>query len=158
MKLETNFSLNGYLKITKVYLDGYREVHYDGKNIIVLTAKQAILSGIYLPNQTSNPVTTLWIGTGGTIDPAGQFPKPVNQSLTNLYAPLTSVSTSYTIDNTYPSVTFLATVDNSTASGSLITEAGLFTQSGSMFNIRTFPGISKSSEFAINFEWSIELS
>ena len=155
----TKSGIKGYLSAQKVYEDGRIEpVFTEKKNIIVLTALQSFLSGLYLSGQTSNPITTLWVGTGGTIDPAGQFPKPVSQSLTGLFDPLTSVATSYTVDNATPSVTFLAALDQSTANGALITEAGLFQASGSMFNINTFPGIPKTSEFAINFQWTIELS
>jgi hypothetical protein len=151
-------SVSGYLTVNKVY-DDHVENHFtEKKNIIVLTALQAFLAGLYLSGQTSDPITTLWVGTGGTIDPAGQFPKPVSQSLTGLFTPLTSVTTSYTVNNSVPSVTFLGAVDQSTANGSLITEAGLFKASGLMFNIKTFPGIPKTAEFAIQFSWTIELS
>jgi hypothetical protein len=159
MNMVSAASVAGYLTVDKIYEDGHTENAFtEKKNIIVLTALQAFLSGLYLTGQTSDPITTLWVGTGGTIDPAGQYPKPVSQSLTGLFTPLTSVATSYTVNNSVPSVTFLGTIDQSTANGSLITEAGLFKASGFMFNIKTFPGIPKTAEFAIQFSWTIELS
>lgn len=158
-KLLSKSGVSGYLTVEKVFEDGTREVCFkEKKNIIVLTALQSFLAGLYLSGQSSDPINTLWVGTGGCIDPNGQFPKPVSQSLTGLFTPLTHVATSYTVDNTVPSVTFLASIDQATANGVLITEAGLFKASGLMFNIKTFPGIPKTAEFAIQFSWTIELS
>lgn len=131
--------------------------YYAKKNVITLTAKQKILSGIYLTTN-SDPVTTLAIGTGGTLDSGGLYPRAVNQSLTSLYAYLMSLSVTYSIAPTVPSVTFIADVDESTANGSDINEAGLYTQGGTMFNIKTFPSITKSSSFGIHFEWTISIA
>jgi hypothetical protein len=158
MQTKNKVLVRGTPKIEKVYPDGTRVLHYQDENIIVLTAKQVLLSGLYLTGQTSDPVSTLWVGTGGTVDPGGQFPKPVSQNQASLFTPLISVSTSYTVDNTMPSVTFIADLDQSTANGSLITEAGLFKKSGAIFNIKTFPGIPKTAEFSVHFEWEIEMS
>ncbi|MNK27648.1 hypothetical protein D3C87_460100 [compost metagenome] len=154
--------LEGILKAEKVYwnngVEARRELCFEKKNLITLTAKQVMLGSIYLIGQTSDPITSLKIGTGGTIDPEGLFPKPVSQTMTDLFTPLLSVATSYTLNNAVPSVTFIADVDQGTANGSLITEAGLFKASNSMFNIKTFPGIPKTSEFSIHFEWTIKLA
>lgn len=158
MELKSKVFMRGVPRIELVYPDGTRVLHYEEENVIILTAKQVLLSGLYLVGQTSDPITTLWVGIGGTIDPDGQFPKPVSQTQTGLFTPLLSVSTSYTVDNTMPSVTFIADLDQSTANGSLITEAGLFKKSGLMFNTKTFPGIPKTTEFAIHFSWTIEMA
>jgi hypothetical protein len=158
MKTKNQMGLSGFLTIDLVYSDGRIVRHIDKQNLITLAAKQVLLAGVYLPNQTSDPVTTLWVGTGGTIDPEGQFPKSVSQSATGLFNPLVSVATSYTNDNTVPSVTFIADIDQGTANGALISEAGLFKASNLMFNIKTFPAIPKTSEFSIHFTWEIEMS
>lgn len=150
--------LTGTLKAEKVYHNGTRELVFEKKNLITISAKQFILSGLYISNQLSDPIINLNVGIGGCIDPKGLYPKPISQSMTSLFIPLLMVATSYTINNTAPSVTFIADVDQGTANGQLITEAGLYTASGKMFNIKTFPGIPKTSEFSIHFEWTIQLS
>lgn len=158
MHVTSTLALRGIPKIWLVYPDGTRKLHWHEENQIVLSARQAFMSMLYLSNQTSDPITRLWIGTGGTIDPEGQFPKPVPPNATGLFTPLTSVSTSYTVDNSMPSVTFVADIDQSTANGVLINEAGLFKNSNLIFNLKTFPGIPKASGFGVHFEWDIELA
>lgn len=162
LKMLSGIPLEGVLKAEKIYWkDGVeigRELCFEKKNLITLSSKQVVLGAIYLTGQTSDPITNLWIGTGGCIDPQGLFPKPVSQTMSSLFTPLLSVNTSYTLNNAVPSVTFIADIDQGTANGSLITEAGLFKTSGSMFNIKTFPGIPKTSEFSIHFEWTIKIA
>lgn len=158
IRFRSTMEIEGTLKAEKVYPDGNRELVFEEKNLIVLTAKQVLLSSLYVPNQTSDPIVNLKIGTGGCIDPQGLYPKPVSQAMTSLFTPLLNVPTSYTINSAAPSVTFIADVDQGTANGQLITEAGLYKSSGSMFNIKTFPGIPKTSEFSIHFEWTIQMS
>lgn len=158
MKIQNKCQISGVLNIELVYPDGTKVKHLNEKNIITLPSKQYLLSGLYLTGHISDPVNKLWVGTQGTIDPLGQFPKPVAQNMTGLFGPLLSVDTSYAIDNSMPSVTFIADIDQGTAVGERITEAALFKASGLMFNIKTFPGIDKTAEFSIHFEWSIELA
>jgi hypothetical protein len=158
LKFRNTMELEGVLKAELVYPDGRRELAFEEKNLIVLTAKQVLLSSLYVANQLSDPIINLNIGTGGCIDPQGLFPKPISQAMTSLFTPLLSVPTSFTINSAAPSVTFIADVDQGTANGQLITEAGLFKASGNMFNIKTFPGIPKTSEFSIHFEWTIQMS
>lgn len=158
MNIKSGIELTGRVKIDLVYPSGEIVNHYDGKNLITLSAKQALLSMLYLSSQTSDPITKLAIGTGGTIDPEGQFPKSVASNLTSLFNQLLMVNTSYTVNNSMPSVTFIADVDQGTANGDLISEVALYKTSNLMFNIKTFPGIPKTSEFAIHFTWTIDLS
>lgn len=158
MKIENSFTLTGTPKIWLHYNDGTKVLHFEERNLITLSAKQVLLSGLYLPGVVSDPITKLWVGTGGTIDPLGQFPKPLPVNPSNLFEPLLSVDTGYTVDNAMPSVTYIADIDSGSAVGKLITEAGLFKASGLMFNIKTFPGIPKTSEFSIHFEWTIEMT
>lgn len=158
LKMVAKIPLEGVLKAERVYPDGRRELVFEEKNLIVLTAKQVLLSSLYVANQLSDPIVSLKIGTGGTIDPEGLFPKPISQAMSSLFTPLLNVPTSYTINAAAPSVTFIADVDQGTANGSLITEAGLYKASGNMFNIKVFPGIPKTSEFSIHLEWTIQCS
>lgn len=158
MRAKAKLPLNGHLRVEQVFPDGTRLTVMSKKNLITLAAKIVVLSAIYNVGQTSDPVTTLWVGIGGSIDPQGQFPKPVAQSATGLYDPLVSAPTSFTTNNAVPSVTFIADIDQSTGNGQLITEAGLFKVSNLIFNILTFPGIPKTTEFSLHFEWTIDLS
>ena len=151
-------TVRGDIKVELHYNDGRIVTHCDEKNIVVLTAKQALLSYIYTSGQTSDPINSLHVGTGGSIDPQGYYPKPVSQNMTQLYNELTQIPTTYSIDNTVPSVTFIADVDQGTAIGAQINEAGLFKTSGLMFNIKTFPAINKTAEFSVHFEWTIKLA
>lgn len=158
LSFRSSIPLEGYLKAERVYPDGHKELIFEEKNVITLTAKQVILSSIYILGQQSDPITTLQIGTGGCIDPQGLFPKPVSQSMTTLFTPLLNITTSFTINNAVPSVTFIADVDQGTANGQQITEAGLYKSSNTLFNIKTFPAIPKTSEFSIHFEWTVKMA
>ena len=60
-------------------------------------------------------------------------------------------------DITVPSITLLANIDNGVGNGSFINEAGFFSASGRMFNIKVFPGILKDSSFSLNLEWVIKM-
>lgn len=150
-------TLHGTLSAWKVYPDR-RELAFKEVNVVTLSAKQSVLAAVYASSLTADPVSSLRVGIGGTVDPAGLYPKPVNQSLSSLYNYLNTIATSYTVDNTIPAVTYLADLDQGTGNGQLITEAALYRLSGTMFNIRTFPGIPKTSEFSIHFEWTIKIA
>lgn len=147
----------GQLKIDLVYADKVVP-YYDKPNLITLTARQTILASLYLSGRTSDPINTLTVGTGGTIDPQGLYPQAVTKGMTNLYNPVYSVTTSYTVNTSLPTVTFIADIPSTALVGSQVNEAGLFTTSGVMFNIKTFPSIPKTSEFGIHIEWTIDFS
>lgn len=66
------------------------------------------------------------LGTGGTIDPEGKFPKPVTKTLTTLFNEVSSSSIGFTADLAYPSITFVSEISNESNNGVLISEAGLF--------------------------------
>ena len=158
MKLISDFPMRGILGIYLVYPEtGETICHFKEKQVITLTAKQRVLQSVYATSLTPDPITTLAVGTGGCIDPAGLYPKPVNQTLSSLYTLFTTISTTYTVDNTVPAVTYLADMDQSTGNGQYINEAALYTLGGVMFNIKTFPAIPKTSEFNIHFQWAIEM-
>lgn len=150
------FEIIGIPKIFKQYADGSRELIFEEQNLITNQSKQALLTSLYTPGITSDPITALQIGTGGAIDTQGLYPKIENPAQTALVASIMSIPTTYTVNSSDISVTFLADVGQSDANAQLITEAGLFLASGHMFNIKNFPGIPKTSDFAIHFEWVVK--
>jgi hypothetical protein len=158
IKFFSRVPVKGTLRAEKVFPDGSRELIFEKRNLITITAKQVLLSSLYIPNLASDPIVSLQIGTGGCIDPEGMFPKPISQVMTSLFTPLLTVPTSFTINNAAPSVTFIADVDQGTANGAQITEAGLYKASNMIFNLKTFPAIPKTSEFSIHFEWEVEMA
>ena len=155
--LQERFPMSGRIKIDLVYADKLVP-YYEEDNLIVLVPRQNLLSMLYLTNRTSDPITSLQVGTGGAIDPAGAFPRPVSKGLSSLFNSTITLPTTYTVDNTAPSVTFIADVAENQGNGTLIDEAALFTAAGTMFNIKTFPGIPKTSQFSIHIQWTIDFS
>jgi hypothetical protein len=146
----------GTLSISVAYPGKEKELFFEQKNLIVKNAKQFLLSGIYLPAITSDPITALKAGIGGNIDPAGLYPKPEDPAQPDLIIPVITVPTVYTLDADNITVTFLADVDQTQANGSQLTEAGLFKASGAIFNVKNHPGINKTSEFSVHYSWSIK--
>jgi hypothetical protein len=164
-KLQEEFPLEGILSIYRSKDGILKELIYKESNLITLATRQLFLSYVYqYPGITSDPVTGLKVGTGGTIDPQGLFPKQEDPSWTALNTTITTIGTgglltvSNAVDNTVPQVTFLCDLDQGTANGNLITEAGLFRASGNIFNVKTFPGIPKTSEFSLHFSWTIKMA
>lgn len=157
MKLSEAVELAGLLEIYKV-IDGNKKLIFKDENLITLSAKQVIITFLYSVGITSDPITRLWVGTGGTIDPQGLFPKLEDPTQTNLITPLISVATTHTEDLAIPAVTFIADLDTGTANGNLISEAGLFKTSGLIFNIKNFPAVPKSSDFGLHFSWTIKFN
>lgn len=165
MKINETGLPEGFLVIKRSYPGKPKEILYAKKNLVVTTSRQRILSWLYtFPGLTATPIRFLKVGTAGTVDPQGLFPKLEDPSWTDLNAPVTTIgasgylSTSLSIDAVTPAVTFLVDLDQSTANGLLINEAGLFYSDNSMFNIKTFPGIPKSSEFSLHFEWTVKFA
>ena len=155
MQINSNAPVYGEMAVYKVYPDGKRELHFAERNLIVSAAKLYLLSGLYTLGVTSDPITALQVGTGGTVDPGGLFPKTEDPTQTGLNTTLLSVGLTYTVNSANYSVTFIATVDQGTGNGSLITEAGLFKQSGLVFSVKNFPGVPKTSAFGLNIQWTI---
>lgn len=157
--------ISGHLTIQKVFPGGNRVTVFSEENLITLASRQAVLALLYtFPVATPDPVRYLKVGTGGTVDPEGLFPKQENELWTNLNTPITSIgavgllTTTFSYDPTIPQVTFLVDLDTATANGNLISEAGLFTNSQAMFNVKCFPGIPKTTEFALHFAWIIKFA
>lgn len=156
LSLKSSTKATGQLKVTLRFQDR-EEVLIDEENVITLQGKIRLLETLYLGS--ANPtIATLRVGVGGTIDPEGRFPKPVNQSLTSLFNQIHSVPVSHSLDTAYPSVTYIADIDPTLCNGSLISEAGLFFADDMMFNIKTFPGVPKTVDFSVHFEWTIRIS
>lgn len=158
LKARDPVPLKGILSVTKIHKDGSTELIFKEENLITLAAKVVVLSTVYLTSFSPDPIATLQVGIGGTIDPGGLYPQTPTSLATSLYNYLLSVPISYTTNAAVPSVTFLATLDESTGNGSSITEAGLFKQSGLIFNIKTFPAVPKTAEFSLYFQWTIEMA
>lgn len=151
-------NVQGILTIHRVYEDR-QELVFSEENLVTLTAKQALLSTLYLSGSTSlDPISYLKVGTGGTIDPQGLFPKLEDATQTDLHTPLLNVSVTHTVDNTIPAVTFIADLDTGTGNGQLISEAGLFRVSNTIFNVKNFPAVPKSSDFGLHFSWTVKFA
>lgn len=148
--------VEGELGIWKTFSDGTKEEIFYKKNLIIRLAKLHLLSAIYDPAFVQDRVTTFKLGTGGSIDPEGRFPKPENAEQLDLISPQISVSTSYVEYPLDVKVTYLADLDQSEGNGLMINEAGLFKESGKIFNVKNFPAVPKTSEFGLHFEWSIK--
>lgn len=154
MNLLDSFPMTGIINVFLKYGDTLIP-HFKDENLIVLVPRQNLLAMTYLAGRVSDPITTLQVGTGGSIDPEALYPKPVDKNMSELYNSIISVTTSHSVNNSVPSVTFIGDISESQGVNQLINEAGLFTAAGTMFNIKTFPGIPKTSEFGIHIEWTI---
>lgn len=147
--------LEGSLGAWAVYPDGTKTQFFYEDNLIVKASKLYLLSSLWDGTVQADPIETFRIGTGGAIDPEGMFPKPENPNATGLVAPLLSVQASFVAYPDDVKVTYLADINQDTGNGYRITEAGLFKQSGLIFNVKNFPAIPKTSEFSLHFEWTI---
>lgn len=157
MKIKSGYEVvEGRLEAWKTFQDGSREKIFEEKNLIIRAAKLQLISSLWDVAFVPDRITTFKLGTGGAIDPQGLFPKPEDSSQTDLIAPQISVLTSYVVYPTDVKVTYLADLDQSQGNGLLITEAGLFKNSGLIFNVKNFPAVPKTSEFGLHFEWSIK--
>lgn len=153
MNFSENINVIGHLSIYKGWSDGRKELVFEEKNLIVNESKAFILSGIYLAGVVSDPIVALRAGDGGAIDPQALYPKPEDPEQTDLIQPVITVPTLYVLSADEISVTFLADIDQSQANGTLFSEAGLITTAGKLWNVKNHPGIPKTSEFSIHYEW-----
>lgn len=149
-------SLWGRLTVTKVFSPFHSETLFVEDNLIVRQAKLIVLGQLYYGSGSGDPLSYAKVGTGGAEDPSGLFLKTPTPSMTNLYSPQISVAMSRTSFNTStPSITLVATIDNSQGNGLKLNEAGFFTASGMMLNIKTFPFVAKDNGFSLNLTWEI---
>lgn len=146
----------GSLGAWKVFPDGTKEQIFYEENLILKDAKYYLLSSLWDGTVLADPITSFRVGTQGTIDPEGLFPKAESPTQTGLYHEDLSVVTSYVVYADDVKVTYLADISRDEGNDLKITEAGLFKQSGKMFNVKNFPAVPKTSEFGLHFEWSIK--
>ncbi len=157
MKFKDSMALNGELSIWKVTEAKGAQLLYKEDNLITKAAKLLILAGIY-GTSTTDAVINLKVGSGGTIDPEGLYPLAEDPLQTDLHTPEATIPVTYTVDTDQIAVTFVADVDQSTLNGTLINEAGLFKTSSTIFNVKNHPGIAKTADFALHYEWRIKVS
>lgn len=135
-----------------------KELVFEDDNLIVRTGKFLVLNQLYYTGM-GDPLSYAKIGTGGAIDVGGNFLRVPTSDMTDLYTPIATVSIAKTDQNiSVPSVTLLANVDNGVGNGQYINEAGFFSTSGQMFNIKVFPRILKDPSFSLNLQWVIRMS
>ena len=147
----------GYLYIYKKFSDGSEKLVYEGKNLIVTSGKYILINQLYYSG-SGDPITYAKVGTGGSFDPEGLFLKAPTKDMTDLYNPVATASVVKTDqDVSIPTVTLLANLDSGAGNGHFINEAGFFSSSGLMFNIKVFPGITKNSSFSLIFKWVIKM-
>lgn len=118
-------------------------------NVIVTAYNSA--SSVTISDSAYTTVSNISVTIG-----QGLFPNQEDPAATGLVAPVATLSTIYTINATVPSVTYVADVNQSTANGFLLTEAGLIKLSGALFNIKNYPGIPKTSDFGVHYVWTIK--
>lgn len=153
---ETLTHLWGRVSIEKQFSDGKTVLHFENDNLIVTTAKNIVLSQLYYAFGSGDPLSHAKVGIGGASDLAGSILKTPSVSMTDLYTPQLSVPMAKTSeDMNIPKIVLIAQIGESQCNGLKINEAGFFTTSGKMFNIKTFPYILKDSSFAINLRWEI---
>jgi len=154
----TSFGISGRVHIYKKFDSGLEETVFHEDNLIVQNGKLLVLTNLYFPQGGGDPLAYAKVGTGGAYDPAGAFLKPVTTDMTDLFSPVEIIPIYRAAqDASIPSVTMLASVDNSQGNGLRLNEAGFFSRSGIMFNIKVFPGTLKTTAFALNFRWDIKI-
>lgn len=165
MNFTENLALNGELSITKIYPDGRREEIFTDSNMITNSAKTELLSFLTTSGKTSSPISQFKVGTGGTLDSNGLYPKSPDPTRSNLYTPtLTSTSVVLTPSTEGSGLGIKAVLlvvfdlQTTDAVGSLISEVGLFKTDGSMFSFKNFAGIAKTGDFSLHFNWKISLA
>lgn len=156
MNYKESINTVGVLSIYKKDADGNSTLFFEEENLIVRSSKLFMMSQLYTRFLLSDPITTLKVGTGGNIDPLGLYPKVEDPLQTDLITPLTTAPATYVVNAVIPSVTFLADLDQSQGNGYQITEAGLFTLGGQIFNVKNHPGINKTADFSLHYSWAIK--
>lgn len=152
--------VHGRLTILKLWDDGVVETALnEGDNLVTKAGKGLLLSNLFRADGGSgDPLLYAKIGTGGTTDPTGLLVRTPSDVMTDLFTPRETVSIiKVTQDLAVPSITLAAFIDQSQGNGLKITEAGFFSNSGIMFNIKTFTGIDKLSSFALMLKWTIQI-
>lgn len=132
---------------------------FSGHNKIMDEAKAFVLSAIYDNAFVPDPISTFKVGNDGTITTNGNDPRVVTGDRTDLFDP---IATGYTNVVSAPALssggrvaTFSFSVLDTELNGEYINEVGMFRLGGTMFNMKTFPSILKTSGFSLTFIWTI---
>jgi len=156
MKIQTKIPLKGMFRMTKVWPDGHKEIHFEDDNLIVLTGRSAVLVPLYTAAVVSDPISHISLGTGGCTDINGLFPKIELLSQTALHTPVLSISTTPVPDLAHYKVTFIADLGQSVGNGSSFSEAGLTSVANSLFSVKNHPALAKTADFSVHYEWTIQ--
>lgn len=167
---------NGTDAMIPIFKGGDDDEDDSEPNVVTTAAKAHLLSLIYDTTLTAapDPIVRFQVGNGGTLDGSpgnpgtpGVNPKPSDGSETILNAEISdSGGTEYFpteithdavgISSGTTQVTYSFGITPNQLNGRYISEVGLFTQSGMMFNIKTFASIPKTSAFSLHFVWTIQ--
>ena len=156
-KIRDKIDAEGEFSVYIKRLDQQPQLVYKEDNLIIKAAKQFLLQLIALPDLLSDPITQLRAGTGGTIDPQGLYPKPEDPDQIDLISTEIIIDVTPVIDLDNLVITYLADLDIDEGNGFVLSEAGLFKQSGLMFNIKNHPGIPKTPDFSVHYEWRVRI-
>lgn len=146
----------GYVEIIVKNIHTNEIVKYEKKNT-VLTSGKAILAKM-LANEL--PLTYVKYMIFGQNGEDGNVPKVVDPSMTDLFSriPGTQITVSSGFSNDYPTrTTFSATINSSTANGTVINEAALMLSDSeeTLFSMITFGGLTKNSSLVFTLNWTI---
>lgn len=162
--LSSRMAIEGVLTVflqaedgTKIFVVGPKPK----PNRIMSAAKAHLLSSLYDGAYAQRRILTFRVGSGGTVTPGGDDPKPVTDDRTNLFtpqaAPYTNAIAAPAVSVDGKSITYSFSVPSGELNGETINEVGLFKADGSMFNMKTFPSVTKTAGFSLNFSWTIRL-
>lgn len=158
LKLNEPLRITAELTVRKRPLEGAPEILYRKQNLIVRGGRALVLANLYTAAGSADPISFAKVGTGGSFDLDGLLLKTPSEDMTDLFSPTATVGIAKTgSDPVEPSITLVASVDNSQGNGQRLNEAGFFSASGIMFNIKTFPGTVKDNSFSLDFEWKIKV-
>lgn len=176
VELQDELGLVGTLEILKIDASGVKETLFVDENLIMDRAKAHLLSLIYDISGTAetDPVASFKVGSGGVFNSNSTSVKPSDPKAVDLYTPYSpgpnsqfynafNITHNRSQDNpsflssSFPTdVTFTFNLTPNDLVGSEISEVGLFTESTYMFNHKTFPSIQKTSQFSLQFTWTIK--
>lgn len=145
----------GHVYLTIDYLDGAQE-KIDFPNVVLRTGKIALASA--LAGQANDPydyyIDKMLFGTNGT---SSGTPKYVEETRTGLFgATLLSKNVIASVDSAAPTSTILtAVVTFSEGNGSTINEMALRMANEDLYSMATFPGIGKTSNMQLVFNWVV---
>ena len=163
-KLSSNLAIEGVLTVFLEAEDGTRIFLVGPKpkpNRIMSAAKAHLLSSLYDGSYVQRRILTFRVGNGGTVTPGGADPKAVTDDRTGLFAqhvdPYTDTLTAPAVSVDGKAITYSFSIPSGELNGEIINEVGLFKSDSTMFNMKTFPSVTKTAGFSLNFFWTIRL-